>query len=198
MGLERHFAHIKGRGTIDAVMTILDDTWENVTKNKEIHGIAIDLSAAFDTVKHKRIIAYFRRRYGIKGKFLGMMYDYIVNRYTRVRTEGWKGRWSLQKVGMPQGGCLSPIVFIMVYDLVKDIINKNFKYIIYADDLFVWTTLKYYYGNKKQIKNEEEEQKTKEGLEIQIGKIENWIKNEEMRMNMDKTEYMIFYKKKNN
>lgn len=68
---------------------------------------------------------------------------YLHNRRARIQIDGLKSKKVLLRHGVPQGGVLSPTLFL-VY--INDLIAKlphGIKVAMYADDLVMWCTEEY-------------------------------------------------------
>ena len=99
----------------------------------KITGIVlVDLSAAYDTVNHRRLL----------GKVYNMTRDYrliciirtlLENRRFFVELEGKINRWRSQRNGLPQGSVLAPLLF-KVYTNDQPI-HPGTRSFVYADDL---------------------------------------------------------------
>merc|ERR1712115_421619 len=68
---------------------------------------------------------------------------YLNNRKARVKVKHHKSKIKEMKHGVPQGGVLSPILFLI---FIKDILEKmpkGVKGAMYADDLVLWCSEEY-------------------------------------------------------
>lgn len=99
---------------------------------KKVTGVAfIDLSAAYDTVNHKKLV---KKVYNLTSDFkLAKLVECILgNRRYHVTLGNEKSRWRNQKNGLPQGSVLSPVLYnIYTNDVPQSDETKKF---IYADD----------------------------------------------------------------
>ena len=99
----------------------------------------IDLQKAFDKVWKEGLILKMLNS-GIRGNMLRWTKSYLHNRRARVLVNGHMGRKILLRQGVPQGGVLSPTLFILfINDVVKEL-PKGVKAALYADDLVLWCT----------------------------------------------------------
>ena len=102
--------------------------------NKHIIGIFIDLSKAFDTIDHKKLLCKLYS-YGIRGLAYNLIKRYLSNRYQCVKIEDQKSENVLAKYGVLQDSVLGPLLFLLYINDPKNIItDKNCKIILYADD----------------------------------------------------------------
>ena len=106
---------------------------ESCLKNKQhVLGIFIDLSKAFDTISHDKLL-YKLANYGIRGKVLELIKSYLTNRLQYVSTLGEDSAKMSVKFGVPQGSVLGPLLFIIyMNDIYKS--TDLGKFILFADD----------------------------------------------------------------
>ena len=102
----------------------------------------IDLTKAFDKVWKDGLLVKLQRG-GICGNMYQWTKSYLHNRRARVRVDGSCGQKVLLRQGVPQGGFLSPTIFILyINDLLQEL-PKGINVALYADDLVLWTTEEY-------------------------------------------------------
>ena len=77
--------------------------------DKEI-AVLMDLSKAFDTIKHDLLIAKLYA-HGIRGNSLKLLKKYLSNRLQRTKIEGEFSTWEELLTGLPQGSVLGPLLF---------------------------------------------------------------------------------------
>ena len=69
--------------------------------------------------------------------------SYLHNRRERVVIDNTKSKKILRRHGVPQGGVLSPSIFLVfMNDLIKKF-PSTVKSAMYADDLVIWSTEEY-------------------------------------------------------
>ena len=73
--------------------------------------VLLDLSAAFDTVRHDALLNHLKSRFGADGKALEWFASYLANRTQRVAVnDGLSSAFPLRQ-GVPLGSCLGPLLF---------------------------------------------------------------------------------------
>ena len=88
---------------------------------KDIRGIFLDLSKAFDRVQHDRLI-YKIKHISITGNSLKLIESFLSNRFQQVVLNGQSSSWKPVCAGVPQGSILG-LLFFLIYinDLSRDI-----------------------------------------------------------------------------
>lgn len=125
----------KGRSTISALSRILSTVKHSKQRFKAI--ISFDFKAAFDNVKHETIMSQLRR-WNVSKLTQQIISSYLMNRTVRLKTHDMTIEHRPYGKGCPQGGVLSPTLWlIVVNDLLNELRKLGFHCVAYADDLTV-------------------------------------------------------------
>ena len=121
-----------GRSTSSNLIT----TWEKITdwadENKGVSIIYTDFRKAFDNVP-KELLLMKLEHYGVRGKNLQWLNDFLTDRSQQVVLNGKTSRTKEIKTACPQGGVLSGILFSLYINDLPDVIKKC-EITLYADD----------------------------------------------------------------
>ena len=123
-----------GRGTVDAVF-VLRRLSEKFRDKNRLFFIFDDLEKAFDRVP-REVIRFALRRKGVPEYLVNGVMSLYKGCKTAVSVDGELSSSFSVKVGVHQGSALSPLLFIMVIDvLTEDVRDGSFMELLYADDL---------------------------------------------------------------
>jgi ribonuclease HI len=121
----------------DQVTYLSQEVEDAFQEKKKVLTLWVDFKQAFDKVWKDGLIAKLRRS-GIQDKMLKWVQSYLHNRRTRVALDGLQSKKVLLYQGVPQGGVISPTLFLVyINDLVKDL-PVGVKASLYADDVVLW------------------------------------------------------------
>ena len=109
------------------------DDWYNGMDLGQLTGVVfIDLIKAFDTVGHD-ILCQKLEYYSIQGQDLAWLRSYLPNRKQYARVNGVDSSIQEMKIGVPQGSCLGPLLFLIyINDLPRAL--KISRMSMFADD----------------------------------------------------------------
>ena len=100
-----------------------------------IDVIYFDLSKAFDSVPHNRLIEKLSS-YGIRGPLLELIKNYLSNRTYTVKVENSFSTVKQIPSGVPQGSVGGPILFVAyIADIIEHCKTDNVVIKLFADDL---------------------------------------------------------------
>ena len=149
----------------------------NTLDNKQYQiSVFCDLSKAFDTVSHN-ILLHKLDNYGVRGKANDFLRSYLSSRCQYTVFSNASSSLKQVHYGVPQGSILGPLLFLIyINDLVR--ISNTIKFILFADDTTIFI----------QGKNVNEMMVT---LNNELIKFSNWIRCNQLTINVSKTFYMV-------
>ena len=128
------YGFMPGRGTIDAVF-VLRRLTDKFRANNKLFFVFVDLEKAFDRVP-REVIRFALRRKGVPEYLVNGGMSLYEGCKTAVLVDGELSSSFSVKVGVHQVSALSPLLFIMVMDvLTEDVRDGSLMELLYADDL---------------------------------------------------------------
>ena len=112
------------------------------SSTKNTLTVWVDLQKAFDTVWTDDLLLKLKKC-NIDGNMFCWIKSYLHNRRARVVIDNTKSKKILLRHGVPQGGVISPTLFLV---LINDLIKKfpsPVKCAMHAGDLVLWSTEEY-------------------------------------------------------
>uniref|UniRef100_W6NRX8 RNA-directed DNA polymerase (Reverse transcriptase) domain containing protein n=1 Tax=Haemonchus contortus TaxID=6289 RepID=W6NRX8_HAECO len=166
--------------------TNLLDTWYDVCRavnnGKSVDAIHLDLSKAFDKVCYPKLISKLER-YGVRGKTLSLIKAYLYGGSLTVRVGiSFSGSYACTS-GVPQGGVLSPLLFL-IYTIELPQLLKTCSDIhvqIYADDIKVYAA---YDDTNSGI--------VQQALRLSMERVNEWASSWDIPLDLNKCLVMHF------
>jgi hypothetical protein len=128
--------------TEDQATYLSQEVEDAFQENNLVQAVWIDLKKAFDKV-WKEGLLWKMRKCKIKGNLYKWTKSYLHNRKARVQLNGYRSKKVLLRHGVPQGGVLSPTLFLIFIDDLVAELPHGIKVALYADDLVMWCIDKY-------------------------------------------------------
>ena len=153
--------------------------------SREVRGLFLDISKAFDRVWHRGLL-YKIKNFGIDGNLLKLIESFLSDRYQRVTINGQSSDWLPIKAGVPQGSILGPLLFLSYINDLPEGLHSNVK--LFADDTAIFSSV----HTPIETANE---------LLQDLEKIKNWAIQWKMLFNPDQSKpinEVVFSKKKEN
>ena len=154
--------------------------------------LLLDLSAAFDTdhVDHDILLTRLHSKYSISGTALEWFRYYLTNRSLFALIEGCRSQSRELKCDVPQGSVLGPILYVLCTAPLADILRfHELQFHFYVEDSKLYTSFST--NNVKELANSI----TK--IEECLSAIDEWISNNRLKLNIDKTELLFLFSKYN-
>ena len=101
--------------------------------------VALDLSAAFNTIDHQVLVRRLEHTFGIKGSALSWTKSYLEGLSCFVKVGNAMSTTLSSDTGVPQGSVLSPLLFSLFTTPLGDVISRfGVKFHQYADDMQIY------------------------------------------------------------
>ena len=100
--------------------------------------IYFDFSKAFDSVNHDIILKKLKVQFGIDGRLLKFIVNYLQHRKQCVVINGETSDFKTVTSGVPQGCILGPLLFVLFINDMTDCVSEGTNIALYADDTKIW------------------------------------------------------------
>ena len=177
-------AYRSGYSCETAIVKLMDDIlW--AMENQSITAImALDLSAAFDTVDHGILSSVLKYNFGLRGTVLNWFNSYLENRSCKVSIGEEYSSMRELPFSVPQGSCAGAQLFNLYCSTVQEIVNPPLTLHGFADDHAV--------GNRFKPGEGGEEARCMCELEECAANLKEWMNENRLKMNNEKTEFILF------
>jgi hypothetical protein len=164
-----------------ALQTILNNIMKSKKNHKPTLAIYIDLSKAYDTISHEKLIRKLRDEFNFTPATVAFFASYFQNRLQSIHTQHAQSKTQTITHGIPQGSTLSTTFFLLY---INNIISTvpNSKVFTYADD----TTL---------VITTETEQELNTLATSELRNLLKYFHQNNLVPNPTKTQFSVFYPK---
>ena len=167
---------LRPHSTATSLVKNTDDWYNGMDLGRLVGVVFIDLKKAFDTVDHE-ILCRKLGLYGVHQRELSWFKSYLSNRKQFCRVNGVDSTLGNIEVGVPQGSCLDPLLFLIyINDLPQAVQESNVS--MYADD----TSLCYQSQDLTRLN---------EAINNDLRKLDSWLQGNKLSLNVVKTHSML-------
>jgi hypothetical protein len=167
----------KGRSTITASLEIQSRVAALMDQDQYVAVASLDLSAAFDVVNVDLLLIRLKKM-GLPTDVISLLESWLKDRQCYVEVRNSCSQYFDSNDGTVQGSILGPVLFSL---FVSPLLEKE-DVMSYADDNYLIR------GNKiKEV--------ALQRLQFQVQKVQKWLTGSGLKVNVEKTEIVIFHKK---
>ena len=135
LNIKKEYGYKKAHSTEMLLLWVTNYLLEACDKNMPTVVLLLDLSAAFDTVDHEKLLTILEFEIGITGVALEWFKQFLTNRTQRVKVGDTYSETALLLYGVIQGSILGPRLFnIYIRSVYKRVEPTKFEIVGFADD----------------------------------------------------------------
>ena len=169
------------------LVRMTDDILNEIEKGLVVTIVLLDLSSAFDTIDHERLIRKLLQDFGIQGSALSWFKDYLKDRSFCVKVDDRFSVFLSLLFGVPQGSLLGPVLFILYIKMLQKIAAKyGLSVQLYADDSQLYMSF-------HPLRPADLDELTSK-INNCLAEIKTWMLENYMKLNESKTELLIIGK----
>ncbi len=173
----------KSHSTETLLIRVVNDLLIASSESKATIVMLLDLSAAFDTVDHDKLLNILKHELGITGTAWKWFHSFLTGRCQRVRVNGTESYEIIIKFGVPQGSVLGPVLFnLYIRSLYSTVEDLGFKIHGYADDHQVYQSFTPVHEHTTLV----------DKVPSCLRKICDWMDKHFLQLNPGKTEIIVF------
>jgi len=113
--------------TDELLLRLTQDIWTTIDETDPLYTVFLDISKAFDSVWRNGLEYKLIHEFHLNGRIYLWIHDFLKNRFSRTIINDNKSSWKLFSRGVPQGSCLSPILYIIYMNSLPKSIKFLFK-----------------------------------------------------------------------
>ena len=163
-----------------AIVCVHNDIVRAIDNKQAVLLVLLDLSAAFDTVDHCKLLEVLKNVVGISGTALAWFASYLQDRTQKVSINNEYSPTAKLKCGVPQGSVLGPVLFTTYLLPLGEILRKlGVKFHCYADDTQLY--IPFYFDDNTCVSD----------MERYLAIIHSWMTSNLLKLNADKTETLL-------
>ena len=174
-------AYRAAHSTETALIKVFNDMLCAVDQRQYVLLVLLDLSAAFDTIDHDSMHLRLKKLFGIEGEALAWLRSYFSSRTQRVVINNHESTPMALTTGVPQGSVAGPGTFPAYTQPIGNVARHHgIDLHLYADDTQLYVGCDF-----------EEHQSSQKQLEECVAEVRQWMAENMLKLNDDKTEYLV-------
>jgi exonuclease III len=175
-------AYRKLHSTESALLKINNDINLSLSRGKGSALVLLDMSAAFDTIDHDILLRRLPAWFGLTGNVLDWFVSYLFQRTQSIKIRDACSAKMPLLYGVPQGSVLGPLLFTSYSTPLSNIISSyDCSHHLYADDTQLYIELSPSTASSALNR-----------LQDCLGAVKIWMTDNRLKLNPDKTEFMLF------
>ena len=165
--------------TETALLFTLDHIYRAADQGLTSVLVALDLSAAFDTIDHHTLASRLYTSFGIRGTVIDWISSYLSGREQCIAVGQARSAFASISTGVPQGSVLGPMLFTLYISPIGHIVNSwGIQHQQYADDTQLFVSLQ---GHQQLTQ-----------LESCLSELHSWFCINGLALNPDKSDSIHF------
>lgn len=170
----------RGYSTESACVHLTELLRRNIDRGGVVGAVFLDLKKAFDMICHQRLLNKLAN-FNFSTKSIEWIQSYLANRAQCVSINNAHSNFKTYPKGVPQGSVISPVLFSLYINDLPNVCPKVHTQ-MYADDTAI-----FYHGRDPA--------EVAMVLSDAMASIEDWLKNNQLSLNVQKTVAIYFAKK---
>ncbi|CAL8083504.1 unnamed protein product [Orchesella dallaii] len=183
--LDDHQHGFRSKRSCETATTIFtQNIYEELDKTSgKAMAVFIDFSKAFDSVNQTLLIRKLINNFDnkIPPVIIRLLINYFTNRKFQIRNGNCRSKEYSIKAGVPAGSILGPLCYALFVNDIGSAILLH--YLLYADDLVIWTGCTTFLEGAQKLNN-------------CLIEVQAWCEKNGLKINVQKTKCMRFYKAK--
>jgi hypothetical protein len=175
--------------TETALIAVFDNLCMSLNSGEAVFMSMLDLSAAFDTVDHRILVRRFEQSLGVHGTALKWIQSYLSDRTMQVSISSERANTVHLDCSVPQGSILGPRMYsdytMPLGQLIRLLL---FVFHCYADDTQLLKSTRFTTTHQEAAVHH---------LELSINSISLWMFHNKLKLNPEKTEFLIIASPRN-
>ena len=174
--IDAQFGFRAKHSTIDQLHRITKFIEDSLEKGEYCVAVFLDVAQAFDRVWHERLIGKLYKM--LPCNHVELLSSFLSGRQFRVRYENTTSSFRPIRAGVPQGSCLSPLLYsLFTTDIPQS--GRGGKLGVYADDTLVLAASKSY-------------REARFNAQSHLNRINKWTNKDKTKLNASKSVEIVF------